>query len=178
MKRYMLIFVLLFNAGVVMSEQVEKATFAAGCFWGVESAFRQIEGVQDTQVGYTGGHTENPTYREVCSGRTGHAEAIEVTFDPEQVSFGELVAFFFNMHDPTQVDRQGPDIGSQYRSAVFFHSPEQKVAANAVKTDLEESKKYRRPIATQIVPAALFYRAEEYHQRYFEKKGGPSCHRF
>jgi peptide-methionine (S)-S-oxide reductase len=156
----------------------EKATFAAGCFWGVESAFRSMDGVLDVQSGYTGGHTVNPTYKEVCSGTTGHAEAVEVTFDPAIVSYERLLEAFFKMHDPTQVNRQGPDVGSQYRSAVFYHSPEQKAAAETVKAELEKNGKYKKPIATQILPAGPFYRAEEYHQRYFEKNGGPACHIF
>lgn len=158
--------------------KTENATFAAGCFWGVESAFRQIDGVVDTQVGYTGGKTAHPTYQEVCIGATGHAEALNITFDPSKVSYETLVNFFFKMHDPTQVNRQGPDVGSQYRSAIFFHSPKQQAVAETVKAALEKSGKYKRAIATQVVPAGPFYRAEEYHQRYFEKNGGPSCHIF
>lgn len=169
-------------AGTASAEEglvkTEKATFAAGCFWGVESAFRQMDGVIDAQVGYTGGKTAEPTYREVCSGNTGHAEAIEVTFDPVKVSYDKLLNLFWRMHDPTQVNRQGPDIGTQYRSAVFYHSPEQKAAAEASKATLDKSGKHKKPVATQIVPAAPFYRAEEYHQRYFEKNGGPACHLF
>ena len=172
----------LLIAGAALAEEgavkTEKATFAAGCFWGVESTFRRVNGVIDTQVGYTGGKTEKPTYEEVCAGTTGHAEAIEITFDPDKVSYGALAELFFEMHDPTQVNRQGPDVGTQYRSAVFYHSPEQKVAAEAAKAALEKSDIYRKPVATQILPAGPFYRAEEYHQRYFEKNGGPSCHFF
>jgi peptide-methionine (S)-S-oxide reductase len=167
-------------AGAVPAQEdvvkAEKATFAAGCFWGVEAAFRQIPGVLDTQVGYTGGPTVNPTYRQVCSGTTGHAEAVELVFDPTRVSYRQLLEAFFRMHDPTQVNRQGPDIGSQYRSAIFFHTPEQRELADAVKISL--GAQLRQPIATQIVPAGPFYRAEEYHQRYFEKNGGPACHFF
>jgi len=158
--------------------KTEKATFAAGCFWGVESAFRQVSGVIDTQVGYTGGVTADPTYKEVCTDATGHAEAIEITFDPTKVSYEKLVEFFWRMHDPTQRDRQGPDVGTQYRSAIFYHSPEQKAAAEASKAALDKSGKYKKPIATQLLPAEPFYRAEEYHQRYFEKNGGPACHIF
>ncbi len=158
--------------------KTEKATFAAGCFWGVESVFRQVDGVIDTQVGYTGGETADPTYKEVCTDTTGHAEAIEITFDPAKVTYKQLVDLFFKMHDPTQVNRQGPDFGTQYRSAIFYHSPEQQAAAEAAKAALGKSGKYKKPIATQILPAGPFYRAEEYHQRYFEKNGGPSCHLF
>ena len=172
----------LLIAGAALAEEgvvkTEKATFAAGCFWGVESAFRQVSGVIDTQVGYTGGKTEEPTYKEVCTDTTGHAEAIEITFDPDKVSYRTLVELFFKMHDPTQVNRQGPDVGTQYRSAIFYHSPEQKVAAEAAKAALAKSGKYKKPVATQILPAGPFYRAEEYHQRYFEKNGGPACHIF
>ncbi len=158
--------------------KTEKAVFAAGCFWGVESAFRQVAGVIDTQVGYTGGKTADPTYKEVCIDTTGHAEAIEITFDPSKVSYAKLLDLFWRMHDPTQVNRQGPDTGTQYRSAIFYYSPEQKAAAESSKAALEKSGKYKKPIATQILPAGPFYRAEEYHQRYFEKNGGPACHIF
>ena len=172
----------LLIAGTALAEEgavkTEKATFAAGCFWGVESTFRQVSGVIDTQVGYTGGRTADPSYKDVCTDTTGHAEAIEIIFDPAKVSYQTLVELFFKMHDPTQVNRQGPDVGTQYRSAIFYHSPEQKVAAEAAKAALEKSGKYKKPIATQILPAGPFYRAEEYHQRYFEKNGGPACHIF
>jgi peptide-methionine (S)-S-oxide reductase len=137
-----------------------------------------VSGVIDTQVGYTGGKTEKPTYKEVCTDTTGHAEAIEITFDPAKVSYPALVELFFKMHDPTQVNRQGPDVGTQYRSAIFYHSPKQRAAAEAAKTALDKCGKYKKPVATQILPAGLFYRAEEYHQRYFEKNGGPVCHIF
>jgi peptide-methionine (S)-S-oxide reductase len=153
-----------------------KATFAAGCFWGVEDAFRQVKGVTNATVGYTGGHTKNPTYKEVCTDRTGHAEAVEVEFDPKQVSYRELLAAFFQSHDPTQLNRQGPDYGSQYRSAIFFHDAEQEAAAREAKEALDKAGIFKRPIVTQIVPAQEFYRAEEYHQRYFEKNGIRSCH--
>lgn len=149
----------------------EKATFAAGCFWGVEEAFRQVPGVLATQVGYTGGHTPNPTYPQVCSDTTGHAEAVQIVFDPAQVSYEQLLEVFWNIHDPTQVNRQGPDIGSQYRSAIFYHSPEQEAAARASKLRLEQAGRLHRPIATEIVPAQQFWRAEEYHQQYFAKRG-------
>ena len=172
----------LLLAGVALAEEgavkTEKATFAAGCFWGVESAFRQVAGVIDTQVGYTGGRTVDPTYKEVCTDATGHAEAIEITFDPAKVSYRALIELFFKMHDSTQVNRQGPDVGTQYRSAIFYHSPEQQAAAKAARDALDKSGKYLKPVATQILPAGPFYRAEEYHQRYFEKNGGPACHIF
>lgn len=150
----------------------EKATFAAGCFWGIEAAFRRIEGVTDATVGYTGGNTDNPTYQQVCTGRTGHAEAVLVAYDPARVSYGQLLDAFWAMHDPTQRNRQGPDVGSQYRSAIFYHTPEQQAAAIASKAALGKSGRMRRPIATEIVPAQTFWRAEEYHQRYHEKHGG------
>ena len=155
---------------------MEKATFAAGCFWGVEAAFRQAKGVKSTAVGYTGGTTNNPTYEEVCTDRTGHAEAVEVEFDPAEVSYEQLLDVFWDNHDPTQRNRQGPDFGSQYRSAIFYHSPAQQAAAEAAKQRLEQSGKYARPIATEIVPATTFNRAEEYHQQYLEKRGQASCH--
>jgi peptide-methionine (S)-S-oxide reductase len=155
----------------------EKATFAAGCFWGVESAFRAVPGVLDAAVGYTGGRTENPSYEEVCTGRTGHAEAVEVIFDPARVRYADLLGVFFENHDPTTSNRQGPDVGEQYRSAIFVHSPEQEREARAKVAELDAAERFRRPIVTQIVPAAPFWRAEEYHQRYFEKKGiAPTCH--
>lgn len=157
---------------------MEKATFAAGCFWGVESAFRTVDGVVDAQVGYIGGANEDPSYRDVCSGQTGHAEALEITFDPSKITFEQLVELFWRVHNPTQVNRQGPDIGTQYRSSIFYHSEEQKVAAEKSKAALEASRKHNHPIATEVVPTAPFYRAEEYHQRYFEKNGGPVCHFF
>ena len=153
-----------------------KATFAAGCFWGVEATFRQIPGVTSTRVGYTGGEMANPTYKDVCTDRTGHAEAVEVEFDPAKVAYDELLRVFWENHDPTQLNRQGPDWGKQYRSAIFFHSPEQEAAANASKQALEDSGQYRKPIATQIVPATTFYQAEDYHQQYLEKRGLATCH--
>lgn len=150
------------------------ATFGAGCFWGVEAAFRRIDGVTDAAVGYAGGHTDNPTYREVCSHTTGHAEVVQVEYDPSQVGYEELLDAFFAMHDPTQVNRQGPDVGDQYRSVVFFHTPEQEEAAIAAKKHLDESGLLRQPVATAIEPAPTFWRAEEYHQRYLEKNS-QSC---
>ena len=154
----------------------ELATFGAGCFWGVEAAFRRVPGVIDAVVGYSGGRTANPTYRDVCSDDTGHAEVVQVTFDPEQVNYPQLLDVFWTLHDPTQVNRQGPDHGTQYRTAIFFHSAEQEAAAKKAKQELQASGKFRTPIATEITPAGTFYRAEEYHQRYLEKRGAASCH--
>src|SRR5271169_1778413 len=154
----------------------ELATFGAGCFWGIEAAFRRVPGVLDAAAGYSGGRTEHPTYKEVCSNSTGHAEVVQVTYDPEKVSYAQLLNVFWSIHDPTQVNRQGPDFGSQYRTAIFFHSPEQEAAANDSKKALDASGKFRHPIATEITPAGTFWRAEEYHQRYLEKRGAQSCH--
>jgi peptide-methionine (S)-S-oxide reductase len=153
-----------------------KATFAAGCFWGVEATFRQIPGVTSTRVGYIGGRTENPTYKDVCTDGTGHAEAVEVEFDPAVARYDELLKTFWENHDPTQLNRQGPDWGSQYRSAIYFHTPEQEAAAHASKDALEKAHRYSKPIVTQIVPAVTFYPAEDYHQQYLEKRGQASCH--
>jgi peptide-methionine (S)-S-oxide reductase len=155
---------------------IEKATFGAGCFWGVEAEFREIPGVLDAAVGYEGGHTLNPTYKQVCTDGTGHAEVVEIDFDPEKVSYQTLVEAFWKLHDPTQVNRQGPDYGTQYRSAIFFHSPEQEQTARASKEALEASGKLRRPVATVIEPAQTFYRAEDYHQQYLVKRGLRHCH--
>ena len=152
------------------------ATFAAGCFWGVEAAFRAVEGVTATAVGYLGGATESPTYEDVCSGRTGHAEAVEVRFDPDRVSYERLLDVFFACHDPTTLNRQGPDVGTQYRSAVFYHDALQQAAASEAKEKLEAAGRLSVPIATEITPAAEFFRAEEYHQQYLEKRGQSSCH--
>lgn len=153
---------------------MERATFAAGCFWGVEASFRALPGVVDAQVGYTGGSLPNPSYQDVCTDRTGHAEALEITFDPAKISYDKLLDHFWQMHDPTTPNRQGPDFGTQYRSAIFFHSPEQEKAARASRERWQ--KRFSQPIVTEIVPASTFYRAEEYHQRYLEKKGVSSCH--
>jgi peptide-methionine (S)-S-oxide reductase len=155
------------------SERFERATFAAGCFWGVEASFREIEGVVRTSVGYTGGMTADPSYQQVCSGATGHAEAVDVWFDPTLVGYGDLLATFWSIHDPTTRNRQGWDIGSQYRSAIFFHDPEQERLAIASRDERQGS--LTRPIVTEIVPATEFYDAEDYHQRYFEKHGGAAC---
>ena len=153
-----------------------KAAFAAGCFWGVEATFRQLPGVISTRVGYTGGHTENPNYKEVCTDRTGHAEAVEVEYDPAKIAYDKLLDVFWENHDPTQLNRQGPDWGTQYRSAIFFHTPEQEAQAKASRDALEKSRRYSKPIVTQIVPAARFYEAEDYHQQYLEKRGLAACH--
>ncbi len=154
---------------------MEKATFAAGCFWGIEMRLREVPGVVDAAVGYTGGGLKNATYRDVCSGTTGHAEAVEVTFDPARVSYGQLLDVFWNIHDPTTPNRQGPDVGEQYRSAIFTHGAEQERAARESKARAEASGRFKRPVVTQIVPAGEFWRAEEYHQRYLEKRGAASC---
>ena len=154
---------------------MEKATFGAGCFWGVEAAFRQVEGVVSTAVGYIGGSLENPTYKDVCTDTTGHAEAVEVTYDPANVSYEELLKVFWQIHDPTTLNRQGPDVGTQYRSAIFFHGGEQEAAARASKEKLEKSGAYKRPIVTEIVPAGEFWQAEEYHQQYIQKRGLSHC---
>jgi len=152
------------------------ATFAAGCFWGVEATFRQLPGVTATRVGYIGGKTTNPTYEEVCTDRTGHAEAVEVTYDPARVSYDDLLRVFWENHDPTQRNRQGPDVGAQYRSAIFYHDPEQEAAARASKERLDRSGAHKRPIVTEIVPAPAFFEAEGYHQQYLEKRGLAACH--
>jgi peptide-methionine (S)-S-oxide reductase len=153
-----------------------KATFGAGCFWGVEETFRQMPGVSDTAVGYSGGSMPNPRYEDVCSDETGHAEVVQVEYEPEKVSFERLVELFFELHDPTTLNRQGPDVGSQYRSAIFYHDEPQRASAEAVKARLQTSGRFRRPIVTEISPAAPFYRAEEYHQKYLAKRGRTSCH--
>ena len=151
------------------------ATFAAGCFWGVEAAFREVEGVLSTRVGYTGGSFDNPTYHDVCSGRTGHAESVEVTYDPERVSYDDLLNVFWEVHNPTTLNRQGPDIGTQYRSAIFFHNSDQETAARASKERVNASGKYPREVVTEISPASQFWMAEDYHQQYLEKRGMAHC---
>ena len=153
----------------------QLATFAAGCFWGVEAEFRQLAGVLDVAVGYEGGTTERPTYRDVCSKKTGHAEVVQITFDPARISYEQLLEKFWSVHDPTTLNRQGPDVGSQYRSAIFYHTPEQRSVAEHAKASEDAAGKHRRPVVTEIVPAQTFYRAEDYHQRYFEKNG-IACH--
>jgi peptide-methionine (S)-S-oxide reductase len=154
---------------------MEKATFGAGCFWGVEADFAAMKGVTSTQVGYAGGATDKPTYQDVCSDATGHAEVVELEFDPAAVTYEELLELFWRLHDPTQANRQGPDVGSQYRSVIFYHTPQQEAAAQAAKEKAQAA--FPQPIATQIMPAATFWRAEEYHQKYLEKRGQGSCHR-
>jgi peptide-methionine (S)-S-oxide reductase len=154
---------------------MEKATFAAGCFWGVEETFRQLSGVVDTAVGFMGGATANPSYREVCGGRTGHAEVVHVEYDPSRISYDALLEAFWSCHDPTTLNRQGPDVGDQYRSAIFYHTPAQEAAAHASKERVEAAGRFRRPIVTAIEPASTFWRAEEYHQRYLEKRGAAAC---
>ncbi len=155
--------------------KTEKATFGAGCFWGVEAAFRQVSGVVQTAVGYMGGTLKNPTYKDVCTDRTGHAEVCEVVYDPAKVSYQDLLKVFWEIHDPTQLNRQGPDVGRQYRSAIFFHTPEQETAARAAKENLARTGAYKGPIVTEITPAAEFWRAEDYHQQYLEKRGLAAC---
>jgi peptide-methionine (S)-S-oxide reductase len=154
----------------------QKATFGAGCFWGVEVAFRQVPGVIDAVAGYLGGTLPNPTYKDVCTGQTGHAEVVEVTYDPDRVSYDDLLNVFWTSHDPTTLNRQGPDVGTQYRSAIFYHDETQRQAAAASKEALSKSGRFPRPIVTEITPTSTFYRAEEYHQRYLEKRGLASCH--
>jgi peptide-methionine (S)-S-oxide reductase len=154
---------------------MEKATFGAGCFWGVEAAFREVKGVVSTAVGYMGGTLRDPTYEDVCTDRTGHAEVVQVEYDPAVVSYDDLLKVFWENHDPTTLNRQGPDTGTQYRSAIFFHTPAQEVAAKASKEALARSGRFKRPVVTEIVPAPEFWRAEEYHQQYLEKRGLAHC---
>lgn len=159
--------------------KLEKATFAAGCFWHVEASFRKVRGVISTRVGYTGGKLENPSYEDVCTGRTGHAEALEVEYDSALVSYDDMLSVFWSIHDPTTANRQGPDVGSQYRSAIFYHTPDQMAKAIASKEKLQATNHYlQRKIVTEIVPATAFYPAEDYHQRYFEKRGVATCRIF
>jgi peptide-methionine (S)-S-oxide reductase len=155
---------------------MEKATFGAGCFWGVEESFRQLLGVVETEVGYLGGHTNDPSYKDVCTDETGHAEVVQVTYDPATIRYEQLLDAFWSAHDPTTLNRQGPDVGTQYRSAIFFHSPEQERVARASKEKVQASGKFRRPVVTEITPASTFYRAEEYHQKYLAKRGVSHCH--
>ena len=152
---------------------MQKATFAAGCFWGVEAAFQKLKGVKDTKVGYTGGHTRNPTYKQVCTDKTGHAEAVQVTYDPQEITYEKLLDVFWNTHNPTLLNRQGPDVGSQYRSAIFYHDEDQRKVAEELKN--LKQQKYDKKIATEISPLKEFYLAEEYHQKYFEKNKSAAC---
>lgn len=154
---------------------MEQATFAAGCFWGIEATFRQLPGVLDTSVGYIGGDTDQPTYKEVCTGDTHHAEAVQIIFDPAQVSYAQLLEVFWQCHDPTQLNRQGPDVGTQYRSAIFYHSPQQEMTALNSKAQQQNNGRFRKPIVTAIVPASTYFPAEEYHQQYLEKRGLAHC---
>jgi peptide-methionine (S)-S-oxide reductase len=155
---------------------LQMATFAAGCFWGVEEAFTKIKGVKSTRVGYIGGNLQNPTYEDVCTDRTGHAEALQVKYDPIEVSYEELLDLFWSIHNPTTKNRQGPDIGSQYRSIIFYHTPEQESIAKKSKQELDASNKFQNKIVTEIIPATTFYQAEDYHQKYYQKIGGGSCY--
>jgi peptide-methionine (S)-S-oxide reductase len=155
---------------------MEKATFGAGCFWGVEATFRMVKGVKATAVGYTGGSLNKPTYKDVCTDKTGHAEVVQVEYDPAEVSYDQLLNIFWENHDPTTLNRQGPDYGTQYRSAIFYHTPEQQAAAQASQDKLQASSRYKRQIVTEITPAATFWKAEDYHQQYLEKRGMASCH--
>ncbi|MGA7368169.1 MAG: peptide-methionine (S)-S-oxide reductase MsrA [Nitrososphaeraceae archaeon] len=156
--------------------QLQIATFAAGCFWGVEEAFTKLKGVKSTMVGYTGGWLHNPKYKDVCNHNTGHAEAVQIQYDPNEVSYEEVLDVFWSIHDPTTKNRQGPDIGSQYRSMIAFHTPEQETAVRISLEELTKSGRFRKEIVTEIVPASEFYRAEEYHQKYYQKRGGGSCY--
>ena len=158
-----------------MKDTVQKVTFGAGCFWGVEAAFRKVKGVISTSVGYMGGSLDNPTYEDVCTDRTGHAEVVEVVYDPAAVSYKDLLEVFWKIHDPTTLNRQGPDCGTQYRSVIFYHTPEQEAQARESINELKQSGRYKREIVTAIEPASRFWKAEEYHQQYYEKTGRSSC---
>jgi peptide-methionine (S)-S-oxide reductase len=163
------------NHSILLAMRTEKATFGAGCFWGVEEIFRNLKGVLSTAVGYAGGAKENPTYEDVCTDKTGHAEVVEVEFDPSQITYHELLDVFWSNHNPTTLNRQGPDVGTQYRSAIFYHSPDQKSVAEASRKKIDMSGRFRGPVVTQIEPAPMFWRAEEYHQRYLQKRGKSHC---
>lgn len=160
---------------MAQEKKIERATFGAGCFWGIEEMFREVHGVVDTAVGFMGGSTENPTYSDVCTGKTGHTEVVQVTYDPGEVSYRDLLNVFWNAHDPTTLNRQGPDIGTQYRSVIFYHTTEQEAEARASRAAVEQSGRFRRHVVTAIEPAGTFWRAEEYHQQYFAKHGGGHC---
>ncbi|MFZ3020159.1 MAG: peptide-methionine (S)-S-oxide reductase MsrA [Minisyncoccia bacterium] len=159
-----------------MEQLKEQAIFSAGCFWGVEDAFRMTDGVTETEVGYTGGDVPNPTYEQVCTGKTHHAEAVKVVFNPDKISYEDLVRKFFTIHNPTTINMQGPDVGEQYRSAIFYNNEEQKQIAEKIKSELNQNNAWSKPIVTEIVPEKPFYKAEEYHQKYFLKNGGGVCH--
>jgi peptide-methionine (S)-S-oxide reductase len=163
------------NHSILLLMGTEKAIFGAGCFWGVEETFRNLKGVLSTAVGYAGGMKENPAYEDVCTDKTGHAEVVEVEFDPSQTTYDELLDVFWSNHNPTTLNRQGPDVGTQYRSVIFYHSPEQKLAAETSRKKIDMSGRFRRPVVTQIEPAPKFWRAEEYHQRYLQKRGQSHC---
>ena len=160
---------------MAQEKKIERATFGAGCFWGIEETFREVRGVVDTAVGFMGGSTENPTYPDVCTGKTGHTEVVQVTYDPGEVSYRDLLNVFWNAHDPTTLNRQGPDIGTQYRSVIFYHTTEQEAEARASRAAVEQSGRFRRHVVTAIEPAGTFWRAEEYHQQYYAKHGGGHC---
>ena len=160
---------------MAQEKKIERATFGAGCFWGIEETFREVRGVVDTAVGFMGGSTENPTYPDVCTGKTGHTEVVQVTYNPGEVSYRDLLNVFWNAHDPTTLNRQGPDIGTQYRSVIFYHTTEQEAEARASRAAVEQSGRFRRHVVTAIEPAGTFWRAEEYHQQYFAKHGGGHC---
>jgi len=160
---------------MVQEKKIERATFGAGCFWGIEEMFREVHGVVDTAVGFMGGSTENPTYPDVCTGKTGHTEVVQVTYNPGEVSYRDLLNVFWNAHDPTTLNRQGPDIGTQYRSVIFYHTTEQEAEARASRAAVEQSGRFQRHVVTAIEPAGTFWRAEEYHQQYFAKHGGGHC---
>ncbi len=164
------------GGGIGAGQETKEAMFGAGCFWGVQYNFDQVKGVSETEVGYAGGHTDNPTYKEVCTDKTGHAEVVNLRYDDEVVTYDQLLQNFFENHDPTTINRQGPDYGSQYRSIIFYYDNEQKELAEKMKEEMTKSKKFAGPIVTEIVPASTFYKAEEYHQKYFEKTGQKVCH--
>jgi peptide-methionine (S)-S-oxide reductase len=164
-----------YNHSILLVMRTEKATFGAGCFWGVEETFRNLKGVLSTAVGYGGGTKENPTYEDVCTDKTGHAEVVEVEFDPSQIAYDELLEVFWSNHNPTTLNRQGPDVGAQYRSVIFYHSTEQKLVAETSRKKIDMSRRFPRPVVTQIEPAPKFWRAEEYHQRYLQKRGQSHC---
>jgi len=175
-KAFAFCLIILLNLSLTAAENMETATFGAGCFWGVEDTFMQLDGVIKTTVGYLGGNLKNPSYKDVCTGATGHAEVVQIEFDPEIISYQELLDVFWKMHNPTSLNKQGPDIGTQYRSAIFYHSEAQKRMAEQSKSDLNAKGVYNRPIVTEITKTSTFYKAEDYHQKYLQKNGLSSCH--